>query len=187
MTSITETRAHALATYRWIHVRLMETLAAWVPTTPEMEAKLLLGEHIWQVARIADALGKRTRELRAPLHDEREPAAPFRALLTELAEREATGERLSGLYRVVLPALSAEYGRYVRETDSLLDAPSVRLLEDAQRELARMETELDALVAELERPDLGTSAWADGLSARCASLGPIVDAPRAAEATAPRA
>jgi len=53
-------RGRFVATLRWVNVSIMETLAAWVPTTPEMEAKLLFGEHIWDAAQHADALGKRT-------------------------------------------------------------------------------------------------------------------------------
>ena len=34
----------AVATFRFVAVRLMETAAAWTPTTPEMEVKLLLGK-----------------------------------------------------------------------------------------------------------------------------------------------
>ena len=48
-------RGQFVATLRYVHVSLMETLAAWVPTTPEMEVKLLFGEHIWDVAQHADA------------------------------------------------------------------------------------------------------------------------------------
>ena len=40
-------------------VALMEIAAAWTPTTPEMEVKVLLGRHIWDFAQHADALGKR--------------------------------------------------------------------------------------------------------------------------------
>lgn len=63
-------RGQFVATMRHIHVWLMETLAAWVPTSPEMEVKILLGEHIWDVAQHADALGKRTSELRMPLQQQ---------------------------------------------------------------------------------------------------------------------
>ena len=52
-------RGDNVATFRWIEVRLMETLAAWVPTTPEMEVKLVFGAHIWDTAQHADMLGKR--------------------------------------------------------------------------------------------------------------------------------
>ncbi len=37
-------RGQFVATLRYVHVSLMETLAAWVPTTPEMEVKLLAVE-----------------------------------------------------------------------------------------------------------------------------------------------
>ena len=51
----------AIATFRFVSVQLMETVAAWTPTTPEMEVKVLLGRHIWDFAQQADALGNRGR------------------------------------------------------------------------------------------------------------------------------
>ena len=73
-------RGHFVATLRYVHVTLMETLAAWVPTTPEVEVKLLLGEHIWDVAQHADSLGKRTFELRLPLQHSARAADPYVAI-----------------------------------------------------------------------------------------------------------
>jgi hypothetical protein len=55
----------------------METLAQWTPTSPEMEVKLMLGEHIWDAAQNADALGKRTRELRLPLQHSLRPVDAY--------------------------------------------------------------------------------------------------------------
>ena len=37
-------KAECIGTFRWIEVRLMEMLASWVPTTPEMEIKILFGK-----------------------------------------------------------------------------------------------------------------------------------------------
>ena len=48
-------KAEYLATFRWLEVFLMETLARWVPTTPELEVKVLMGRHIWDAAQHADA------------------------------------------------------------------------------------------------------------------------------------
>ena len=56
-------RAQRIATFRFVEVRLMEIAAAWTPTTPEMEVKVLLGRHIWDFAQHADALGKRSRKV----------------------------------------------------------------------------------------------------------------------------
>ena len=40
-------RAAAIATFRFIEVKLMELVATWTPSTPEMEAKVMFGRHIW--------------------------------------------------------------------------------------------------------------------------------------------
>src|SRR2546427_9205423 len=116
-------RGQSAATFRFIEVKLMETLAAWVPSTPEMEVKLLFGEHIWDCAQHADALGRRTHELRLPLQHSLRPSVEYLNLLERLAALRATTERLAGFYEVMLPALDARYQRYLDETDGLMDAP----------------------------------------------------------------
>ena len=78
-------RGHFVATLRYVHVSLMETLAAWVPTTPEMEVKLLFGEHSWDVAQHADSLGKRTFELRMPLQKSMRAADGYVDFLASVA------------------------------------------------------------------------------------------------------
>ena len=50
MALILREKAEYLATLRWLEVFLMETLARWVPTTPEMEVKVLFGRHLWDAA-----------------------------------------------------------------------------------------------------------------------------------------
>ena len=57
ITSVSD-RCRAVATFRHISVTLMETAARWTPTTPEMEAKVMFGRHIWDFAQMADWLGK---------------------------------------------------------------------------------------------------------------------------------
>src|SRR5215212_6736096 len=93
-------RGETVATLRYVNVWLMETLAAWVPTTPEMEVKLLFGEHIWDVAQHADAFGKRTFELRLPLQHGMRPANAYVELLQELGATGPTSQRLAAVYDV---------------------------------------------------------------------------------------
>lgn len=142
-------RGESVATLRWIHVRLMETLAAWVPTTPEMEVKLLFGAHIWDMAQHADALGKRTFELRMPLQHSLAPNDPYKELLANLAQATETQERIAGFYDGVLVALAERYRRYLDATDTLLDAPTVRVLQHIASEQQRMMREAHELVAQL--------------------------------------
>src|SRR3954454_22860428 len=159
-------RGQFVATRRAAQVWLMQTLAAWTPTTPEMEVKLLFGEHIWDVAQHADALGKRTSELRMPLQHSLHPADAYSELLTDIASIAPTAQRLVTMYEVLLPGIAERYRRYLSETDSLLDAPTVRILERWLFDWSRM---LDASrKLREEYPDLQVqnSHWAEALQTR---------------------
>jgi len=143
-------KAEHLGTFRWLGVFLMETLARWVPTTPEMEVKVLMGRHIWDAAQHADALGKRTFELRAPLHYTLAPLSPYVEFLKDIASVDDTSGRVQAVYDVLLPALSARYQEYLKGSDSLLDEPSFRVLHGILNDYARMRQESDALREELK-------------------------------------
>ncbi len=160
-------RAQTLATFRSLEVRLMEMLARWVPSTPEMEVKVLFGQHIWDHAQHADALGKRVHELRAPLHHTLEPAPAWLDLLAALNDITGTRERLHACYGIVLPGLESRYEAYLAATDALVDAPSVRIVTDILHDLSRMKTEHQALLDQL--PDLAPQAGGNSPLARLAA------------------
>ena len=141
-------RAEAVATFRFVNVFLMEVLAAWVPSTPEMEAKVLFGRHLWLIAQSADRLGRRTRELRAPLHSSRPPTAAFLEALNALAALKQTGARIESFYQIALSALESGYSLYVARTDKLIDEPTLVICEAALCEIARMKTESTCLFDE---------------------------------------
>src|SRR5207253_9960544 len=86
-------RAAAIATFRFIEVKLMELVATWTPSTPEMEAKVMFGRHIWDFAQHADILGKRTFELRLPEQHSRPAAERHVALLHVALAVSGTSER----------------------------------------------------------------------------------------------
>jgi len=176
-------RGQHIATFRFIQVRLMETLASWVPSTPEMEAKLLFGPHIWDAAQAADALGKRTHELRLPLQHGIPPVPPYVALLSELAAVEGAARRIGAFYDVMLPRLAARYRRYLERTDTLMDAPSVRVIEGIIGAGERMVREADKLRAELPALRCAEQAWLQQLAGREESVPEIADdAPEAQRA-----
>lgn len=136
-------RARALATFRHIEVRLMEIAAAWTPTTPEMEVKVLLGRHIWDFAQHADWIGKRTFELRQPEHYTLAPTTDYADVIGRVAAASTTSERIGQLYDFFIPALLRRYADYLASTDPLLDAPSAVIIERIvlahQRQLAEAE------------------------------------------------
>src|SRR5438105_10582895 len=129
-------RARMVATFRYTAVRMMEILASWTPTTPEMEVKVLFGRHIWDHAQHADALGKRTHELRQPEHYTLKPVAEYCDVLEEVVKATDTPSRLGDFYDVLLPGLISRYKAYNSGTDPLLDEPSVvtmqRIIGDLQ-------------------------------------------------------
>jgi hypothetical protein len=176
-------RGDHVATFRWIEVRLMETLARWVPTTPETEVKLAFGAHIWDLAQHADWLGQRTQELRLPAQHSREPTREFAAFLGDLAARTETDRRVAGFYDCVLPGLERRFRAYVQDVDPLLDGPTVRILERILFDIERMKREGQALREEAPAVASTDAAWLEAERRREASLADIV-APRAPDAVA---
>lgn len=145
-------RADTIGTLRHLSVFAMETLARWVPTTPDLEAKILFGRHLWEFAQHADGLGRRTHELRAALHYSPAPTAPYQAALDAWRGLVATGERVSTCYESFIPDLVRRYREYLESTDVFLDEPSVRVVERALADFPRMVEESRAM--RRERPDI---------------------------------
>ncbi len=153
-------RCRAVATYRHVSVRLMEIVARWTPSTPEMEAKVMFGRHIWDYAQMADALGKRTFELRQPEHYSLAPVEAYEALLEKVSAQQSTGERIAALYDGVLPGLIGRYGGYVAASDPILDEPSIVIVERNVRELERQRGEAATLQRELALGAHGAAGFA---------------------------
>jgi hypothetical protein len=145
-------RADTIGTLRFISVFAMETLARWVPTTPDLEAKVTFGRHIWDFAQHADGLGKRTHELRASLHYTVPPLPAYQAALDALRALEGSGDRLAAFYEAFVPDLERRYQQYLDLTDRFLDEPSVRVVERIVRDLPRLVADAGAVRA--ERPDI---------------------------------
>jgi hypothetical protein len=131
-------RAAAVGTLRYVSVFLMETLSSWIPATPEMEVKMLLSRHVWRMAQQADRLGRRSRELRAPLHYSRHPQPAFADALRQLAALSDTIDRVDGFHVVALPILAEQYRAYLAETDKVTDEPTTMICDQALLEIATM-------------------------------------------------
>ena len=163
-------RGEIIATFRYIQVSLMETLAAWVPSTPEMEVKLLFGAHLWDVAQHADALGKRTFELRLPLQHSLRPSDATIEMLAEMSEVEETGLRVAGFYDVMLPTLEAHYRQYLEQSDSLMDAPTVRILERMLEDESRMIRESRELRQQVTNVQVTERTWLESLTEKASTI-----------------
>lgn len=141
-----------VGTFRFISVYLMETLARWIPTTPELEAKVFFGRQVWDFAQHADWLGRRTGELRSPMQWSLQPADGYLKVLQTMAGATGTMERLTGFHDGLLPDLAERYRDYIARTDPLNDEPTVRILERILFDFERIRADRAAFPA--IRPDL---------------------------------
>jgi hypothetical protein len=166
-------RGQFVATMRYINVWLMETLAGWVPSTPEMEVKLQFGEHLWDAAQHADAFGKRTSELRMPLQHSLPPVAEYVDFLDSVSDIEQTQQRLAAIYDVLLPGVAMHYRQFLEKTDSLADAPTVRIIERHLSDIDRMLQSNREMCSELPDLALHDQGWIDALKKREAQHDPV--------------
>ncbi len=68
-----------------------------------------MGRHIWEFAQMADALGKRTFELRMPEQHSIPPVPEYDAFLKDIIKGRTTGDRTATLYDGVIPGVIARF------------------------------------------------------------------------------
>jgi hypothetical protein len=167
-------KADTVATFRHVSVYLMETLARWTPLTPQLEAKILFGRHLWEFAQHADVLGGRTSELRAGPHYTRPPVERYRRALEEFAAFETAGDRVHVIYDVVVPDLARRYAACLDAADPLLDQPTIRLMERIQLDLARVQAERREFLTGIPIP-AANPQWVAELQSRLAAVPEFTD------------
>ena len=117
-----------LANYRYLEIQLMEMIAGWCHTTPQIAFKATFGYHVYDHAQAADLLGERLEQLRST-RDSQEPGTDEFARLCETVWKlDDTVERLAAVYRVLEPHLVSSYVYHADATDPMADTPTVRLL-----------------------------------------------------------
>ncbi len=173
-TSVRE-KADMVATWRHTAVRLMETLAQWVPTSPELEAKALFGRHIWDLAQIADQFGRRTAELRLALHQNRAPVRSYSDSLASVAVLAKSGDRIAAFYDVVLPDYAQRLAAFLATADPILDDPTSRIAERALCDIKRMYVQRHGLLAERNDLTIFDHAAIEALQHALRAIDDIVD------------
>ncbi len=184
-------RLHRLA---YVEQRLMFIAAGHLLSVPEWEAKFLLGRHLYEDAEHHQALRTRIGELRRSEHSVDASPDPALTALMDEAIRAADGiELLTGIYRVLKPALIAAYRAHGERINPLVDYSTGRmlrlLLPEEEEHVALGQRYLETLLTgDAERAH--ADAWADHLTAYLAAAGGLSggDAPRlpAADLPAPR-
>jgi len=117
-----------LANYRYLEIQLMEMIAGWSHTTPQLAYKATFGYHVFDHAQAADLLSERLEQLRAARTSQEPATDEFARLCEHVWNLPGTVERLVAVYRVLEPHLVSTYVYHADATDPLIDTPTVRLL-----------------------------------------------------------
>jgi hypothetical protein len=128
-----EETARRVGNYKWAEMKLFEALGGWVATVPELDVKLVLGRHTYHHAWHAELWDKRLPELREmnTARLTQPPNPEFEKFIDAVREPEAaehTIEKLTGVYRVLIPRFIGVYTYHLNGTSTITDAPTIRSL-----------------------------------------------------------
>ena len=128
-----------LRRHHWTFRRLHEILIARLTAEPIYELKMGFSLHAHYCAEHAAAWRKRVGEMREPpLGLELSPDDALNAWLDEIKAAPDTASLLIGLYEHALPQLKTALHRHLRDTNRLVDHPSVRICRFALIEIDEM-------------------------------------------------
>jgi hypothetical protein len=184
-----EENARRLLRFFFFERRLMHALGAWTLSIPEFEVKLETGRHIFYHGDAARLFRERLHEQEKRLADidqHRDPEVD--RFIEELLSAANPAELLVGIHQVTGRALEIAYRHHIDNTDSVTDAPTIRLL---RRVLTDYEPMLDwaeqAISAYIEGgvDEAALSSWRWHLQRLLSSIGGITGADNRNEAPAP--
>ena len=162
----------------WAELRLMDVQLSRLPGIPEWEVKCALALHQWQHAEHASLLRERIAEMRNPVP--RLDVAPddaLEALFAELERSTDAAELLTGIHRVIRPALASAYERLHDEANPLVEHPTRRIvrtiLADEPDATSWGAAALDALLADDPAARERSTLWQRHLEAYLARCGGI--------------
>ena len=113
--------------YHYAFKRLHEILTARITAEPIYELKTAFSLHAYLCAEHTQAMRTRVAEMREPpLGLDVVPDTNLEVFFDEILGAPATGELIAGIYQKALPALKAAMERHIRDTNPLVDHPSIR-------------------------------------------------------------
>jgi uncharacterized ferritin-like protein (DUF455 family) len=104
--------------------------ASWTCDVPEIEAKILLADHLYRDAEAVEALRARIRELADDPSPQVDPSdvTDCPAQIVALSRAEGTMPRLYGMYAAVKEDLERRMRRHAAAAHPVADEPTLRLL-----------------------------------------------------------
>src|SRR6185369_4733615 len=128
-----------LKRYHYAFKQLHQILTARITAEPIYELKMGFSLHAHLCAEHVSALRKRVGEMREPpLGLEAVPDANLEIFFDEILAAPTTEELLLGIYEKAVPVLNTAMERHLKETNLLVDHPTVRVCRFALMELEQM-------------------------------------------------
>jgi hypothetical protein len=149
-----KTNAIRLRRFQYVFRRLVLVAAGQLPARAEWEVKMALARHMHEDAEAASCLLERVLELRVTESQAaKAPDALLGLFLDEVLRAQTDPEYLLGIYEVVRPALLDAIARHVRDTQPLVDYPTVRVARLVRIELEDQIGLGRALIAQFVGPE----------------------------------
>src|SRR4051812_40501632 len=130
-----------LKRYHYAFKRLSQIFVARITAEPIYELKSAFSLHGHYCAEHVSALRKRIGEMREPpLGLDQIPDPNLEIYFDEILAAGSTEELILGLYEKAIPAVIESFQNHLRDTNPLVDHPSVRLCRFALLELEEAQT-----------------------------------------------
>jgi uncharacterized ferritin-like protein (DUF455 family) len=135
------TNGRKLSVLYTVEVECARLVGSWIPRVPEIPVKLFLARMIFEDAEHAHWLERRLAELRISdqeIQTFRSRSCPSLRLLESVSDPD---DFLTGLFRIVKPALLADYTRHLATSPPYVDDPSIRviarIMDDLELQIAK--------------------------------------------------
>jgi hypothetical protein len=171
--SVTEC-ARRVGRFGYFCEQLMRVQAGKMNSTANWDVKAMLGRQLWESAVHWGMWRHRIQELRGHEHLITQHAESKLAdFFAELLESRDDAEFVIGLYGVALPALRDALHTYIRETNPLVDYPTVRLIRQVLLDLEAQIAFGQAIIPSPASLHGGEESWRSHLNAYLRAAGGV--------------
>ncbi len=161
--------AEVLSRFHFVARALALACGGWIAGTPPLETKAALARAAWQQTLAADAFRDRVFELRYPSRFLDEGAdAPLIRVVESGIDAPDSDAFLAGVAGALLPDFAQRLGAFLAQTDELDDGPTVRIVQQALRDVEEQAVVLHPGAS----PGAGTVSWVQRLGHGLVTLEP---------------
>jgi hypothetical protein len=166
--------AQVLTRFHYLSRAIALACGGWIAGTPKLETKAALARVAWQQTLAGDAFRERVFELRYPNRFLEEGSdAPLIRVYEAAIDAPGADQFLGALTDALLPDYAERLAAFLQQTDELDDGPTIRIVEQAARDVA----DQAAALTPGARPGSDPVSWAARLRDGFQTLEPPAGTP----------